>query len=387
MNIWCINNNNRGNKQNRYWKMIYFIVTILYCFVNISLINGQLCAFEFDQSLRQVNGSLECAIQLVQIGSNGSQAIVTPQFNSLISDQFTEAFKLYGQHQPINTVNSLQFLANHNASITYAFWIYIDSLQHSRNAQTIQSIVDFSNPSQNHLYYGLTQQDNNGRFSYFCAGIDSVLNIYNRMQECTLQPIPTREWIHIALVIDQSPLSISVTNNAQISILINGVLSKTFEGNGKIEYTSLQNNNMPAFQLGSLGGVETTAFTGYLRQFVYAQYAMSVEQIQRLAIQKQPINNTTNTEIEYIPIVDIALPESTCSYIQPYSKEIINKGVGFKQIGCGLQIQGKLNASYTKSIWLHWDRLDVASIQPFYSGPISLISNVNRNTMQVSPWR
>jgi hypothetical protein len=359
------------------------LFALLLLFMNLTLVQAQLCAFDLSESIVQSSGDLDCASRVVQLGSDGTQRQIAAQslFRCISTEQFGLSLSLYDSYQPLNTVNSLQIIANqNNTSLTHAFWLYVPSLQHSLNVQYIQSVVEFYNPDNSNFQYGFTKQDSNGRYAYLCAGVDLVGNAMNGMQGCTDMPLSTRRWIHLAIIV----------NSTQISIVVDGQVSSVFEANALIRYNSAEQNNAPAFQLGSLGGDETTAFTGRIRQFVYAQYAMPIEQIQLLATKPVRQNSTVLLETDALlnvtallnaATIRLRLPESPCSYIQNYNKELIPRGVGFKTVGCGLQLNGVLNASYTKSVWVHWDRL-VAAQQPMHNGPISLISNANRNTRQ-----
>lgn len=348
--------------------MLLLFLTLL---LQLSAVQAQLCAFDFSSSLEQSSGDLECVATAIQLGSSGNRQPVSGLFKSIATPQFSSALSLWQTFQRIDHVNSLQFVVNLNTTLTHAFWLFIPSLQHSRKPQYIQSAVDLTDPEQSNFQYGFARTDANNRYSHFCAGVDligSAIGIEG-MQGCTDQPVPTRQWVHLAIVVEA----------LQVSVFVNAIKSLQFTANAYVQ--NRVQNNQPTFQLGSLGGDESNAFTGLLRQFVFAQYALSAEQIATLAAGST--NQAVGSANTIQPQLVVDRPESHCSYVQPYQKEVISSGIGFRTPGCGFEAPLVLNASYTKMAWVHWDYL-VDTADPMTSGPISLASNAFSNTLQVS---
>lgn len=194
---------------------------------------------------------------------------------SVESNVFSRGLVLRNAQTQAGATHVLQAQSNYKGALTVSMWIYLPHKDHLKRPQTWFSSANLNDVDVSNFQFGLTSVDSNNQFSKLCAGntLLSTRNSFDANQGCSAQSVPTLEWVHIAVSIDESRVIRAwINTQRQFSVLSSGKI---------IEYNSAKRNNGAAFQFGSLFTDENLAATCLFRHLRVHKKQLSVQEIEQ----------------------------------------------------------------------------------------------------------
>lgn len=143
-------------------------------------------------------------------------------------------------------------------AFTYSMWLYIEDWDY--HSDKLKHIFHIGDESAMDACPGvwLTPKLNNMTIRVDTYGNDSVVN---NKHNCNIKDISIQKWINIIMVLD----------NRRLDVYLNGAL-----------YKSCMLNNVPKMNDGNVYITQDGGFSGKISDFTYANYPLSIREIQRL---------------------------------------------------------------------------------------------------------
>lgn len=359
----------------------------------------------FDLSLQQnlnftssLEESIECSWQITETGSNATGLPLDassrwkPDWVPTPGAPFSHGLRLRPAQAPDGATHVLQARSDHKGELTVLMWVWIPHADHLNRPQTLFSSADPDTATASNFQFGLTGQDEQGRFSRLCAGNTPLLrrNAFDANQGCSLSALPTRVWTHIAVSIDSRSVVRAYVNAVRQFAVTSLALAQIGSNTEQqvVQYDSSQRNNGFAFQFGALFSDETLATTALLRALTVAKTSLSEQQVQT-RMQRQSVDSDISGEFEraegflrnthlYASLAgDFAVDQSPM-YNAIEAEYETDQTLG-EVLGLGARLLSPLvcascdipSGSYTKTIWVRLQRPRL----PAETQSVQLLSN------------
>lgn len=346
--------------------------------------------------------SAECSWQITETGGNATNLPLDassrwrPDWVPTPGAPFSSGLRLRPAQTPDGATHVLQARSNHAGELTVLMWVWLPHADHLMRPQTWFSSANPDSAEASNFQFGLTGQDEQGRFSRLCAGNTPLArrNAFDANQGCSVSAMPTRVWTHIAVSIDSASVVRAYINAvrqfAVTSVALAQVGAPVGATQGVVRYASSQRNLGFAFQFGALFSDQTLATTCLLRALSVAKTSLSQQQVER-KMARQAVDPDVSGEFEradgflrnthlYASLAgDFAVDQSPVSN-SVQSSYTTDQTLG-EALGLGARLLAPLKCatcdvpqgSYTKTMWLRLMRPRL----PAETQAVQLLSNLD----------